>query len=343
MTDLGGVAKFVPESGELVANLRIDNVEEEPIVTDDDVWVGADDPQDGVVVYQVARDGATIEREIPLDVASVRGLEMLMAGDRLWVLAVPETGPAVAALIDGGEVVTRAEVDGAESSVEPVTDGERLFVPLTDGAARVDPDGSVTVGTVPVTMGAGGGLAFTDERVFVVRIDAVHELDPDSMEVTQSVAYTSEGGEAPLFDSSGEATGIQIEAVFGTDEELSFLASDVPPTASADFFRIDAGTGEILTRTTVPGGLEAGVYDLRPTDPRTYWAYMGSSEPALLRIDADGRIEQFPLPPRGSADPDLVTNGGRLMISDVDPQEQPVLYVIDPATGAIDFTVDIAL
>ena len=342
VSNLGGLVQFVPESGELVANLPIENIAEEPVVIDDVVWVGVDDPEDGVVVHQIAREDATTVGEIPLEVVSPAGIEMLAAGERLWVLAIPETGPAVAALIDGGEVVTRAEVDGAVSSTEPVTDGERLFVPLAEGAARVDTDGSVTVGTVPSTPGLGGGLAFTDEGLFAVRIDAVHALDPDTMEVTRSVPYTSEAGEAALFNSSGEATGIQIEAVFGTGDELSFLASDVPVTTLAQFIRVDAGTGEVLTRAPLPGGLEAGVYDLRSIDPGTYWAYMSISEPALLRIDADGRIEQFPLPPRGTGDPDLVTNGGRLLISDVDAAEQPVLYVIDPVTGAVDSTVDIA-
>ena len=81
-------------------------------------------------------------------------------------------------------------------SLEPVTDGESVFVGAADGAVRVDEDGTPTAGQIPGPA-VGGGLGFADGAVWVVRNDAIHELDPATMAVVRSVPYREDEADGP--------------------------------------------------------------------------------------------------------------------------------------------------
>ena len=61
----------------------------------------------------------------------------------------------------------------------------------------------------------------------------------------------------------------------------------------------------------------------------------------MLSITGDGLIEAaLELPERGTLDADLTVNGGRLVVSDVDVEDRPVIYVIDPESGTLEATID---
>jgi hypothetical protein len=338
----GAVIKIDRESGEPVANVPVPGVGEEPVVGDEIVWVvGADD--DGVVVSQVDRDdGESIrDTELPVEGEGPFSVELVRFGDGAWVLVVPvppSTAAPLAVRLNGnGAIATQASLGSAAPYIEPAVDGEQLFVSQLTGAARVDLDGRVTPAAVPGPE-RRRGLAAADGRVFVIDNDAVTELDPQTMAVRARVPYTDEGGAAQLFDAD-PAIGLEIEVVYGPPTGLSFIAGG-PGVEGSHFFTIDATTGAILARERIPGQQAAGTFDLRQTDVDTFWAYLGEAQPSLLRITGEAEISEFAMPARGTADPDLVTNGGRLVVSDVNVDGDPVIYVVDPQTGEIETTVD---
>ena len=90
-----------------------------------------------------------------------------------------------------------------------------------------------------------------------------------------------------------------------------------------------------MVRTLLPGQQHAGTFDLRRS-AGVFWAYLSTGRAALLRIDDQGQVDEIELPARGELDPDLVTNGGRLIISDVDPDGQPIFHVIDAEQGTVE-------
>jgi hypothetical protein len=184
----------------------------------------------------------------------------------------------------------------------------------------------------------GGGLAASDRGVFLLHNGAVDEIDPDTMEVVGSRPYTAQGVPTVLFEGA-DAGPLSIEETYSHGDEVVFLASG-GGQPGATFFRVDVSTGEILARTAVPGGLGAGAYDLRSTGPDEFWAYASTTNPSLLRIDGGGDVDTvLQLPPRGELDADLTISGGHIIISDVDVDNQPVVYLIDPDEGELIATV----
>jgi hypothetical protein len=329
VSDVGAVVQIDRELGEVGATLPIDGIAEEAVVTDDFVWIGAIDPADGAVLHQLDRIGTTPVRVVPIDVDGAAAIEMVRAGEGVWALVIPSEGPGVAVRVDGtGEVVARATIDGARIYVEPVSDGERLFVPHVDGAIRVDADGSTVAGAVPGPV-QGGALALDDESLYVVTNDALHVLDPDAMAVSASHPYEEASSDTSLVDG---ATDIQIEEAYVSNGDVTFLVSDVPVATGASFIRVDAGSGDVLARIDLSDAQAAGTFDLRRTDDGSHWAYLSTGAATLLRIDDADDVEEIPLPARGSSDPDVVTNGGRVVVSDVDPDERPVVHLVDPET-----------
>jgi hypothetical protein len=293
-------------------------------------------------VQQIDRNDAIVIREISLDVRDPAGmnLEVLLAPSGVWALAVPTDAPPVVARIgEDGQVLARAELEDATANVEPVADGERLYVAQPSGVAQVESNGTVTTGVVP---GAPrrGGLAVGDGTVFVVRNDEVISLSDESMQVVGATPYSEGGDEVTLVEAEAE-TSVDLEEIYADGDNLTFLVSG-PDRDGTDFVRMNGSNGE-LTRTRLPGRQAAGFFDLRRTDPDTFWGYLSEDEdePALLRMSSDGTIDEIPFPARGSEDPDVMINGGRVVVSDVDPGGTPVAHLVNPSDSEIEFTVEL--
>jgi hypothetical protein len=333
VADPGAVVKVDRDTNTVVGSIAIDGIAEEAVVTDDAVWIAAIDSADGVVVDRLDRRDATLDVRVPLDLDDAASIELVRTGQGVWAVCISDSGLATVVGVDAdGDLTTRTELDGAQLYVEPVTDGERLFVPTIDGVVRIDRDGNATAATLPGEA-AGGTPALTDGRLFVLRNDRLIEVDADTMEVIGSRPYALDGETTALLEH-GEA-GIQLEEAYGDGNVLTFLASDAGLIDGSFFFRIDADTGEVVARTLLPGPQHAGTYDLRRS-AGVFWAYLSMGRAVLLRIDDRGQVEEIELPARGELDPDLVANGGRLIISDVDPEGRPIFYVIDPEQGTIE-------
>lgn len=336
LPDKGGVAKIDRSSGEVLARVPINHLTEEPVVTERLVWVVSNDPEEGAVVTQIKRDDAIELRRIPLGGSNWSSIEMLSSGDGVWVVSTDSNEKSDAIRIDNqGEIVARAHLEGVLVWAEPLADDSDLFVPLVDGAIRVDADGTTSDRAI-VPGGRGrGGIAFSDGRLFVVRNEAVHEFDPVTLRAMPPRFYTEDGERVQLLSSPSEA-GPFIEEVYASETLLSFLTSD-DTTEGTYFVRVDANTGEVLLRIRLPGEQAAGRFDLRQSDPETFWGYLSVGSPALLKMSGDGEIDRIELPPRTELDidPDLVMNGRRLVITDADAQGNPVVYVIDPETGHV--------
>jgi actin-like ATPase involved in cell morphogenesis len=340
----GGVARIDREAGEVSADVALANLAEDPVVTDDYVWVGTISSSDGAVVQQIDRNDASVIREISLDVRDPAGmnLEVLLAPSGVWALAVPtDARPVVVRIGEDGQVLARAELEDATANVEPVAQGEQLYVAQPTGVARVEANGTVTTGVVPGTP-RRGGLAVEDETLYVVRNDMITWLSNESMQVVGVAFYweTADRARVPLIDPDLEAS-VDLEEIYVADEMLTFLVSG-PERDGTDFVRVSGDSG-FLTRTRLPGQQAAGFFDLRRTDPDTFWGYLSEDEdePALLRMSGDGSIEEIPVPARGSEDPDLVLNGGRVVVSDVDPGGTPVAHLVNPSDSEIEFTVEL--
>jgi actin-like ATPase involved in cell morphogenesis len=333
VADPGAVVKVDRDTATVVGSIAIDGIAEEAVVTDDAVWVAAIDSADGVVVDRLDRRDATLDVRVPLDLDDAASIELVRTGQGVWALCISDSGLATVVGVDAdGDLTTRTELDGVQLFVEPVTDGERLFVPSIDGVVRIDRDGNATAATLPGEAVAGTP-ALADGRLFVLRNDRLIEVDADTMEVIGSRPYALDGETTSLLEHGEQ--GIQIEEAFGDGNVLTFLASDVGLIDGAFFFRIDADTGEVVARTHLPGQQQAGTFDMR-RGAGVFWAYLSTGRAALLRIDDRGQVEEIELPARGELDPDLVTNGGRLIISDVDPDGQPIFHVIDPEQGTVE-------
>jgi hypothetical protein len=340
VSDVGAVVQIDRELGEVGSTLPIDGIAEEAVVTDDFVWIGVLDPAGGAALHQLDRIDATPMRTVPLDVDGAAAIEVVRAGDGVWALVIPSEGAGVAVRVDGaGEVVARTTIDSARIYVEPVSDGERLFVPHIDGAVRVDADGSTVAGAVPGPV-QGGALAFDGESLYVVTNDALHELDPDTMAVSATHPFGEANSETSLVDGAAD---IQIEEAYVSNGEVTFLVSDVPLTAGTSFMRVDIGSGLVLARVELSDAQAAGTFDLRRTDDGSHWAYLSTGAATLLRIGGEDSVEEIELPARGESDPDVVTNGGRVVVSDVDPEERPVVHLVDPDSGAIEATIPITV
>jgi actin-like ATPase involved in cell morphogenesis len=333
VADPGAVVKVDRDTDTVVGSVAIDGIAEEAVVTDDAAWVAAIDPADGAVVYRLDRRDATLDVRLPLDVDDAASIELVRTGQGVWAVCVSADGLATVVGVDAdGDLTTRTEVDGAQLYVEPVTDGERLFVPSVDGVVRIDGDGSASAATLPGEA-LGGTPALTDGRLFVLRNDRLIEVDADTMEVIGTRPYALDGETTALLEHG--AAGIQIEEAYGDGNVLTFLASDSGLTDGAYFFRIDADTGEVVARTRLPGQQQAGTFDFR-RGAGVFWAYLSTGRAALLRIDDRGQVEEIELPARGELDPDLVANGGRLIVSDVDPEGRPIFHVIDAERGTVE-------
>jgi actin-like ATPase involved in cell morphogenesis len=334
----GAVVKIDGTTGTVTNSLPLDGIAEEAVVTENYVWVATLDG--GAVLHELDRTDGTLRRDVPLNVAGAASVEVVPNGDGAWVLAVPNDGPATVLRVDsGGQVRARTDVVAALIRAEPVTDGGRLFVATATGAVRVDPDGATSPGTVEGGQ-ATGALALANGSLYLVRNDAVHEFDPDTMSLGASHRYAVDRVERPLIDDP-TGSGVQIEEAYASGRELTFVASDAVMDEGAFFFRVDGGTGQVLARTKLSSVQQAGTFDLRQTGDATFWAYLSTGDAAVLRLDAVGNTNPIPLPARGGDDPDLVVNGDRVIVSDVDPDGNPVIYVVDPASDALEFTVHV--
>jgi hypothetical protein len=328
-------------SGEVLHSHPAPGIVEEPLVTDEFVWVARHVVPAGTVVDQLDPTDASLIRDVPLGVSDPEGMavELLDAGDGVWVVVVPATAVPVVVRIDiSGEIATRTELSSATPNLEPVTDGANLFVGTPAGVVRIDRTGAVVVHDVPAPAEAGGLVYTAGGRLFVVRNDALYETDAESMTHTGSIRYEEQGATVPLLSGAGGGR-LQVEEVYPTADGLAFLASggDQPGTT---FFVVDAD-GVVVVRTAVIGGLVAGSYDLRRTGPEQFWAYAQTSPPVLLGITLDGVIEEaLEFGARYDQDADLTVSGGLVVVSDATPDGRPVIHLVDPDGPELVATID---
>ncbi|MGH9136095.1 MAG: Hsp70 family protein, partial [Acidimicrobiales bacterium] len=254
--DFSGLIKIDRESREVLAHLPIYGVEFEPIIADDFVWAVATPLGSQPIVYQIDRDEATVVNRIRLDAPPNSLPDPLRVADGIWVRTSPFEGePEYFHVTDNGDV-RQVELDESIlTTSEPATDGERVFgLTFEGGVFRIDPTGEVTVGAVP---GGDGGIVMAGDRLFVLRGDLLHEIDPDSLQILASPAYT-EAGESFQFPEDS-ITGFGPGEFFVDGTTVSF------PTA-AEFFQVDLETAEVIQRielpadvTTLSGGNEVDV------------------------------------------------------------------------------------
>ncbi|MGH9245383.1 MAG: Hsp70 family protein [Acidimicrobiales bacterium] len=336
--DFSGVIKIDRESREVVAHLPIYGVEFEPVIADDFVWAVASPRGSPPTVYQIDRDEATVVNRIELDAPANSLPDPLRVADGIWVRTSPFEGAAAYFHVTDNGDVRKVEVDEQIlATSEPAIDGERLFgLTFEGGVFRIEPTGEVTVGAVP---GGDGGIVMAGDRLFVLRGDLLHEIDPDSLQILASPAYT-EAGESFQFPEDG-ITGFGPGEFFVDGTTASFATA-------AEFFQVDLETAEVIQRielpadvTTLSGGNEV---DVEPVGDGVFLAYGAGGGRELLRIDQnEGAAEVLGFEPSNLPLPDLLVVAGEAVILENDAQGLPAVFFVDPESGEVEDEVSVLI
>jgi hypothetical protein len=235
MSDSGVVARIDPLTGE-VTELRLDDASGGllPTLGEGEIWVAA---LDGSSVIRI--DSASMVPDPPIEVGA-SGLVILDPDGHGWVQRPGP--PAELAPFDRttGAIGEPLQIDTAGEVVGATIAFGRFWVPLFDEAELVVLDlaggetGRIPIGAGPVFAREASGAVWVTNR-----IDAtVQRIDPGTLEViTVDLGVDGEFVDQPSgIQASGDAVWVRAGL------------SDGP----AIVFRIDADTGEIVGRRTLP-------------------------------------------------------------------------------------------
>ncbi|SRR5579883_86714 len=154
-------------------------------------------------------------------------------GQQIWFAA----GDTLKALDPSSGRMTRSIDVAAHAGT--AFDGRHLFQIAEDRIQKIDPQTGRVLGTIPAPAGGGdSGLAWAEGTLWVghYRERKIHQIDPDTGTILRTI------------ESNRFVTGVTW-----VDGELWHATLE---GNESDVRRIDAGTGEVLERLTMPAGVE---------------------------------------------------------------------------------------